>query len=93
MAKVTRKLQVTVPKLIADRFGIRPGDDLKFLPGETSLQIVLPSDRIRSGVEERLRLFDQATERQRDREGRSPTSPAFDRGWRREDLYARGLSD
>ena len=30
MAKVTNKLQVTVPKAIADRFGIRPGDDITF---------------------------------------------------------------
>ena len=36
MAKVTSKLQVTVPKAIADRFGIRPGDEIEFMPGEDS---------------------------------------------------------
>ena len=28
MAKVTSKLQLTVPKAIADQYGIRPGDEL-----------------------------------------------------------------
>jgi hypothetical protein len=27
MAKITGKVQVTVPKVIPDRFGIRPGED------------------------------------------------------------------
>ena len=30
MAKVTSKLQVTVPKALAERYGIRPGDDIRF---------------------------------------------------------------
>ncbi len=47
-------------------------------------------------VEERLKLFDQATERQRRREealrkaGLLPQKPPADRGWKREDLYKRG---
>ena len=40
--------------------------------------------------ETRLRLFDQATERQRRRQQDAPLTPAGpDRGWSREDLYAR----
>jgi hypothetical protein len=38
-------------------------------------------------VEERLRLFDAATERQRRRESDQPKQP---RDWTRADLYARG---
>jgi hypothetical protein len=39
----------------------------------------------------RLALFDQATERQRERERRwKRRRPGTDRGWRREDLYGRG---
>jgi AbrB family looped-hinge helix DNA binding protein len=29
MGKVTSKLQVTVPKAIAQRYGIRPGDEIE----------------------------------------------------------------
>jgi hypothetical protein len=44
-------------------------------------------------VEERLELFDQATQRQREREARRLPEPAVeDRGWTREELYDRGLS-
>jgi hypothetical protein len=39
---------------------------------------------------ERLRLFDEATPRQRMREKARHPSPAADREWTREDLYERG---
>jgi hypothetical protein len=43
-------------------------------------------------LEERLRLFDESTARQREREKHMviPDEPPADRGWRREDLYTRG---
>lgn len=41
-------------------------------------------------IETRLRLFDEATARQREREALRPPQPARDRGWKREDLYRRG---
>ena len=42
-------------------------------------------------VDERLRLFDAATERQRRREHGRPRQPRdWTRDWTREDLYARG---
>ncbi len=94
MAKVTSKLQVTVPKALADRVGIQPGDEIEFVPGDGSLRIVLPAERTKYSVEDRLRLFDLATQRQRDREKhRTQTASGSDRGWRREDLYTRGLPD
>jgi AbrB family looped-hinge helix DNA binding protein len=95
MAKITSKLQVTVPKAIADRFGIRPGDEIEFLPGDDSLRILLSPDKVPHKVEERLRLFDQATGRQREREGRLRRigSSTTDRGWTREELYDRGRPD
>jgi AbrB family looped-hinge helix DNA binding protein len=95
MAKVTSKLQVTVPKTIADRFGIRPGDDIEFLPGDGSLRILLAPERKPGDVEGRLRLFDQATIRQRERERQEDRIEvsATDRGWKREDLYDRGRLD
>jgi AbrB family looped-hinge helix DNA binding protein len=95
MAKITSKLQVTVPKAIADRFGIRPGDEIEFLPGDGNLRILLSSDKELRQVEDRLKLFDQATGRQREREGRPRRveSSATDRGWTRESLYDRGRTD
>lgn len=102
MAKVTSKLQLTVPKAIADQYGIRPGDDVEWVAAGEVIRVI-PSARGNSrrggprrlGVRERLRLFDQATERQRRREANFPSGgpregESEDRGWKREDLYTRG---
>jgi hypothetical protein len=40
-------------------------------------------------VENRMTRFDQATQRQRDREKREESASPGDRGWKREDLYDR----
>ncbi len=32
MSKVTSKLQVTIPKVIAEQYGIKPGDEIEFVP-------------------------------------------------------------
>lgn len=94
MAKVTSKLQVTIPKRIADEYGIAPGDDVEFVPAGDSIRLV-PAGRRASGLlslEERLRLFDEDTARQRQREKGMdlPAEPPRERDWRREDLYTRG---
>ena len=94
MAKVTSKLQVTIPKAIASRYGIKPGDEIEFQDGGPFIRVIPPqrAPRHRLSVEERLRLFDAATARQRERERRMklPADPPTDRGWTREDLYDRG---
>jgi AbrB family looped-hinge helix DNA binding protein len=94
MAKVTSKLQVTIPKHIADEYGIAPGDEVEFLPAGDSIRVVPPRQRARSSLslEERLRLFDESTARQREREKHMvlPTNAPAERDWRREDLYTRG---
>ena len=104
MAKVTSKLQLTVPKVIADQYGIRPGDNLDWVPAGDAIRVVRARLDRRQGrsLEERLALFDQATARQRQREANpeSTGNPAesdwkpheIERGWRREDLYTRGRS-
>jgi AbrB family looped-hinge helix DNA binding protein len=102
MAKVTSKLQLTVPKVIADQYGIRPGDELEWVPAGEVIRVV-PARTTRKKnhkftIEQRLNLFDRATERQRQREealGRSAIDKGqvTARGWTREDLYRRGLSD
>ena len=92
MAKVTSKLQVTLPKALAVQLGIRPGDDVDWTVSGHSLHVTPSRDRRQIlDLETRLRLFQQATHRQRgrQREGRV-TQADGDRGWSREDLYERG---
>ena len=94
MAKVTSKLQVTVPKAIADQYGIHPGDEIEWVPAGDTIRVVPPGRRAPAvDLELRLKLFDAATERQRLRQSGRPRTmkprTARDRGWRREDLYDR----
>lgn len=89
MAKVTSKLQVTVPKALADRYGIEPGDEIEWEAAGDVIRVV-PSPRVgASDLSKRRRLFDQATERQRDRERARRPEAASERGWVREELYER----
>jgi AbrB family looped-hinge helix DNA binding protein len=88
---VTSKLQVTIPKAIADRYGIEPGEEIDWLPAGDAIRVVTRAahdsapDRSR-----RLELFDRATERQQARQRARKLTPQEERGWRREDLYERG---
>ncbi len=94
MAKVTSKLQVTIPKAIADAYGIAPGDEIEFRPAGEVIRVVPPSTpkRRRLSVAERLRLFDESTARVRELQEdlELPDEPPADRGWTREELYTRG---
>ncbi len=92
MAKVTSKLQVTVPKVIAQRYGIRPGDDIDWVAAGDAIRVI-PAGRQAASedLEAKLRLFDQATERLK-RRPPTRTKRVRDRGWKREDLYGRGRS-
>lgn len=92
MSKVTSKLQVTIPKAIADRFGIRPGSEIAWLPAGEGLRIETPGRPSNLlTADERVRLFDASTKRQcrRDRRFRRARR-GEDRGWTREELYVRG---
>ncbi|MGH9316922.1 MAG: AbrB/MazE/SpoVT family DNA-binding domain-containing protein [Thermoanaerobaculia bacterium] len=88
MSKVTSKLQVTVPKAIADRFGIRPGDEIEWKAAGDAIRIERVGRWEPLSVEARLKLFDEATRRVRRRRWKGKT-PA-NRGWTREELYERG---
>jgi AbrB family looped-hinge helix DNA binding protein len=102
MPKVTSKLQLTVPKKIADQYGIRPGDELEWIPAGDSIRVELVRRKANAGhqltAEERVALFDEGTKRldrlqaARLRKNRGKPAPA-NRGWTREDLYNddRGL--
>ena len=93
MAKVTSKLQVTVPKSLAQRYGIVPGDDIRFEAAGETIRVVPPAAEPAGkdlDVAARLRLFDVATERQRVRQSMRQKARATSRGWTREELYDRG---
>lgn len=102
MPKVTSKLQLTVPKAIADEYGIRPGDELNWIPAGESIRVELSRGRSNAGhqltVEERLALFDSGMQRVDNLQAKElkknrGKSGHQDRGWTREDLYDddRGL--
>jgi AbrB family looped-hinge helix DNA binding protein len=91
MSRVTSKLQVTIPKAIADQYGIEPGSEIEFLPAGEAIRVVPPADdRPRRDLARRLELFDAATARERDRRTNEPARPeSASRGWTREQLYDR----
>jgi AbrB family looped-hinge helix DNA binding protein len=80
-SKVTSKLQVTLPKAIADAFGIRPGDEIAWIATETALTVLPPRSAQRTGLtaEQRLELFEQQQERVRE----LTADPEYTERWRR----------
>jgi len=95
MAKVTSKLQVTIPKVIATRHGIVPGDEVEWTDVGDSIRLERLEKRVsrQATIEDRLDWFDQATQRQKLREAAAPVAVASTddgRGWTREELYSRG---
>ena len=99
MSKVTSKLQVTLPKSIADELGIKPGDQIDWEVAGEAVRVIPMSKRKRrkQNRQAQLRLFDDATKRQQER--KATFDPALlraahpDREWTREDLYSRGRAD
>jgi len=97
MSKVTSKLQVTLPKVVAEHFGIKPGDEIHWEIAGDAMRVV-PKTKKRSAKQDDssfcLRLFDQATRRQRQREtsfdSEMMRTRGQGRGWKRENLYTRG---
>ena len=103
---MTSKLQLTVPKKIADQYGIRPGDELEWVAAGDGIRVELARAkgkmRARFSPEERLALFDEATKRRQEREeallggkprpeSARPEATQSSRGWTREELYDRGF--
>lgn len=93
MARITSKRQVTIPKALAEQYGIEVGDEIAFEPAGEAIRLVPKRARRRLNVAERLELFDKSLERQRERERKRSLPPATERDWRREDLYVRGRPD
>lgn len=90
MSKVTSKYQVSIPRALAERIGIRIGDELAWEDAAGTLRArVATAAKMRMTLKERLRLFDAATARQADRDRRRRLPRGKGRGWKREDLYTR----
>jgi bifunctional DNA-binding transcriptional regulator/antitoxin component of YhaV-PrlF toxin-antitoxin module len=87
MARVTSKFQVTVPRPIVDRYRIRPGDEIEWAADGDAIRVTTGRSTSPMDTASRLRLFDQATERQRKRPTPRKDARAQERGWTREDLY------
>ncbi len=88
MPRITSKLQITIPKRLAEQVGLGPGDEVEFLAAGDGIRMV-PAGKARAGAlstPERLRLFQAASERQRardkawdkarDKAGEKPGDPA-----------------
>ena len=89
MAKVTSKLQLTLPKALAERYGIDPGDEIEWEAAGDAIRVVPSRTSRRPDPSARLRLFDQATRRQAARQEGAAATAADGRGWTREELYER----
>jgi AbrB family looped-hinge helix DNA binding protein len=92
MAKVTSKFQVTVPKAIARRYNIEPGGEIRWVEAGDIVHVIPQSRQSAPGdINEKLRLFDQSTARQK--KARRPVKKrAGGKAWAREELYTRGRS-
>jgi AbrB family looped-hinge helix DNA binding protein len=90
MSKVTSKLQVTIPKALAERYGIASGDEIEWEAAAEAMRIV-PAGRARKEADPRSRLkrFDEATARRDERQTERTRGRSRARGWKREDLYER----
>jgi len=88
MAKVTSNYQVRIPKALADQLGVRPGDEVEWEVDGNEFRVRPAQAKKPMTVEERLKSFDEATERiAAYHKNRNLTGS---RDWTREDLYDRG---
>ena len=99
---MTSKLQLTVPKVIAEKYGIRPGDELEWTPAGESIRVRLVKSDAKTdlNIEQGVALFDENTkwlddlqaEELRYWKSNERRITRENRGWTREELYEdRGL--
>lgn len=77
MSRVTSKLQVTLPKAIADRYGVVPGAELIFEPAGESIRVLVarepaaaPTAGAGLALDERQALLEAVAQRQAQRNRR-----------------------
>lgn len=86
-SKVTSKLRVTIPKALADRFGIRPGGTIVWEAAGGRLRVKVPGSEPRLDLAERERLLRESFARQRAREAANPAPATEGHRWTRDDFY------
>ena len=84
------------PLPIAERFGIRAGDEIEFVDDGGTSRVLRAGERRPLSAAERRAIFEDAMKRQ---QARNPAwwrahgkKEAPDRGWTRQELYTRGGS-
>jgi bifunctional DNA-binding transcriptional regulator/antitoxin component of YhaV-PrlF toxin-antitoxin module len=90
--KVTSELQVTIPKVIAEHYGIAPGQEIEWLHAGDAIRVV-PQSAAGRARDRQVQLG--CSTRQQPASARQSARPvqgeqSKDRGWRREDLHERG---
>jgi bifunctional DNA-binding transcriptional regulator/antitoxin component of YhaV-PrlF toxin-antitoxin module len=90
VAKVTSKLRVAIPKAIATRHSIEPSDEVEWTDAGDAIRSEPVEKRSlqRAPIEDRLKWFDDATDRQRLRECGAPTTVYL--AWNGARMDARG---
>ena len=84
---------MTLPRAVATRYGIEPGDEIEFMAAGDGIRILTGAQRTsQADREQRLELFDATTARLRGRVVRV-LKVAEGRGWTRDELYGRGRTD
>ena len=103
MSKVTSKLQVTIPKTVAGKYGIRPGDEVRWEELPRGVVMVRVTAGGAGGVsegrarglltakdltpEERLAILEYGNRRIDELHKGRRWKKTKDRGWTREELY------
>lgn len=80
-SKVTSKLQVTLPKALADAYGIRPGDEIAWVPSGSTVTVVPPNATPRHGLSREQR--EERFLAQQARIRHAADDAAFAERWRR----------
>lgn len=93
MSKVTSKLQVTIPKRLAEQFSVRPGSEVDWEAAGDAIRLIPRGKRDTKRPVDALAIFDAATLRLQGRQVRVVPSGGDQRGWTREELYDRGSAD
>lgn len=91
MSKVTSKLQVTLPKAIAQRHHITAGSEIEFESSGSVIVLRPSAAAARLSTQERLRLFDAVSEWSASRPVQ-PEPADTRRDWTRDELYDRALA-
>ncbi len=87
---MTSKLQVTIPKVMAEKIRIKPGDEVHWSEAGRGLLLEPHSTGAALDTGARLKLFDAVTRRLKEKSGPVEKSDTKKRGWTREELYTRG---